>query len=125
MDVDQPPQASDQPPLASSSNDAHLEDLSSVLEQLETYPDNVTLIKKQVALMTKIQMIPEVLDATMRLSSLVMLSEGMVNKTINTHVRRMARVSRSAYPRCVLPIVSRWLCRHTGTLRTSRAGLFM
>jgi len=69
MDIDEKPQAT-------SSTDSQLEELASILEQLETYPNNVALIKQQIVLMNKIQMYPEVLDANMRLASLIMLSEG-------------------------------------------------
>ena len=67
------------PSPASVSTDTHLQSLASVLEQLETYPNNVALVKQQIDLMSKLQMYPEVLDATMRLASLIILTEGIPN----------------------------------------------
>lgn len=54
-----------------------VEALAAVLERLDAQPDNVNLIQQQISLMNKLAMVPEVLDATLRLSSLVMLSEGL------------------------------------------------
>lgn len=59
-----------------SKQDAALSKLSTILERLETTPHNVTLIKDQIHLMLQLQMTSEVLDATLNLASLVMLSEG-------------------------------------------------
>jgi hypothetical protein len=84
MDIE-PPQSPQPPPptqeaqFISNSNaqDKLLLKLSALLEQLEANPDSVPLIKQQIQLMNELQMVPEVLDATLRLASLVMLSEGM------------------------------------------------
>ena len=54
-----------------------VEALAAVLERLDAQPDNVNLIQQQISLMNKLAMVPEVLDATLRLGSLVMLSEGL------------------------------------------------
>ncbi len=59
-----------------SAQDAALRQLSSVLQSLESNPDDVTLLKRQITLMQELQMSFEVLDATMRLASLIMLGEG-------------------------------------------------
>lgn len=53
-------------------------ELTEVLEQLETTPENVPLIRRQISLMKGLQMCTEVLDATSRLASLTMLSEGQL-----------------------------------------------
>jgi hypothetical protein len=97
-------QVDDQPIPASSSAESHLDDLASLLEQLETYPDNVALVKQQIALMTKIPMLPEVLDATMRLASLIMLSEGEFRYCHLAESRSMARIPRSAHSNGLFPI---------------------
>ena len=58
------------------TDDAQLLQLTTVIEQLEQAPDNVPLIRQQISLMSSLGMEQEVVDATLRLASLVMLDEG-------------------------------------------------
>ena len=98
MDVDPQPAASSQPNLNAEAN---ISALSSVLSQLETSPDNVPLIKRQIRLMKELQMSAEVLQATEGLASLVMLSEGGL--VLEGHVlmsRYVAGVPRRAHTSC-------------------------
>ena len=65
---------------ASNGNDeptvVAVDELGSVLAELEAKPNNVPLLQRQIALMQLLSMTAEVRDCISRLSSLVMLSEG-------------------------------------------------
>lgn len=50
-------------------------ELGNVLSELETKPQNVPLLQKQIRLMQQLGMIPEVAEGLARLSQLVMLDE--------------------------------------------------
>jgi hypothetical protein len=53
-----------------------IEELGTLLGQLEANPNNVPSIQRQITLMKALSMTSEVLDCISRLSALVMLSEG-------------------------------------------------
>jgi hypothetical protein len=52
-------------------------DLDETLSALEQTPDNVALLRNQLRLMKELSMDTEYLDTLLRLSSLVMLDEGV------------------------------------------------
>lgn len=56
--------------------DALADELSGIITALETTPDNVGLLRREIEIMRQLDMMPEALDATLRLSSLVMIEEG-------------------------------------------------
>lgn len=109
----------------STQNNDDVEALSAVLEQLDTQPNNVALIRQQISLMNKLAMIPEVLDATLRLASLVMLSEGAcrATKSRSAHARSMAQLHRPVDQQLAPALDPGRVRRDPGALRASRAGL--
>jgi hypothetical protein len=56
--------------------DALADELSGIITALETTPDNVGLIKREIEIMRQLEMMPEALDTILRLSTLVMIEEG-------------------------------------------------
>jgi hypothetical protein len=66
MDIDPPRKQSD----------AALECLGDLLGQLESSPDHVPLIRRQIALMRQLGLTAEVQATTLKLASLVMLDQG-------------------------------------------------
>jgi hypothetical protein len=78
MDSDQAPGPDPQAVLAAGHvpDDAALESLADVLEQLEATPDNVPSIRRQIALMRELGMADEVQATVLKLASLIMLDEG-------------------------------------------------
>jgi hypothetical protein len=56
--------------------DATVNELTELLVRIESEPDNVSLLQKQVRLMQQLGMTREAHDSLMKLSSLVMLDEG-------------------------------------------------
>jgi hypothetical protein len=60
----------------SDSTTQAVEQLGTVLAELEIKPDSIPLLQQQVSLMKTLSMTSEVLDCISRLSSLVMLSPG-------------------------------------------------
>ena len=65
--------------LGRISADAAFNKLNEVLAQVEVNPENVPLLRQQICLMRLLDMRREVLELLMRMSSLVMLSEGALN----------------------------------------------
>lgn len=57
-------------------DNAAIESLADVLEQLEATPDNVPSIRRQIALMRELGMTDEVQATVLKLASLIMLDEG-------------------------------------------------
>jgi hypothetical protein len=57
--------------------DALAEELSNIITALESTPDNVGLLRREMAIMRELEMTPEALDTTLRLSALVMVEECM------------------------------------------------
>ncbi|WVQ96378.1 hypothetical protein IAU59_003483 [Kwoniella sp. CBS 9459] len=73
--MDQEDMQVDPTPVVAAETDLLLSRLSEVLVELEEEPDNVPLIRRQVQLMTALNMQTEALDGYSRLASLVMLDE--------------------------------------------------
>lgn len=75
----------DLPPAVEATTAAETElaiaQLGDVLGDLETKPQNVPLLQRQIRLMQQLGMTAEVLDGIQRLSQLVMLSEGKSEST--------------------------------------------
>lgn len=70
------------PPTGPAGTDAMVNELGELLAQLEDQPENIPLLRHQIRLMKQLDMIAQVLDCVIRLSSLVMLSEG--RSSVNT-----------------------------------------
>lgn len=82
MEVDEPQAAPVEQTSAEETRESRemeraIADLGELLERLETNPDNIPFLRRQVDLMRKLQMTDEVLQTVMKMSALVMLSEGM------------------------------------------------
>ena len=58
-----------------SESDALADELSDIITALESTPDNVGLLRREIAIMRELEMTPEAIDATLRLSALVMVEE--------------------------------------------------
>ena len=58
-----------------SDPDALADELSDIITALESTPDNVGLLRREIAIMRELEMTPEAIDATLRLSALVMVEE--------------------------------------------------
>jgi hypothetical protein len=56
--------------------DALADELQDIIVALESTPDNVGLLKRQIRLMRGLDMKLEAIDYTLRLSALVMLDDG-------------------------------------------------
>jgi hypothetical protein len=56
--------------------DALADELQDIIVALESTPDNVGLLKRQIKLMRGLDMKLEAIDYTLRLSALVMLDDG-------------------------------------------------
>lgn len=81
MEVDEPQVAPAVEAPAENAKEARemeraIADLGELLERLETNPDNIPFLRRQVDLMRKLQMTDEVLQTVKKISSLVVLSEG-------------------------------------------------
>jgi hypothetical protein len=96
MDTDQPLPPDSQAVLAADHvpDDAALEHLADVLEQLEANPDNVPLIRRQIALMRELGMTGEVQATVLKLASLIMLDEGESESGLRADARSLALSSR-------------------------------
>jgi hypothetical protein len=62
-------------PDASVDPDALADELSGIITALESTPDNVGLLRREIAIMRELEMMPEAIDTTLRLSALVMVEE--------------------------------------------------
>lgn len=58
-----------------SDPDALADELSGIITALESTPDNVGLLRRQIEIMRELEMTPEALDTTLRLSALVMVED--------------------------------------------------
>jgi hypothetical protein len=58
-----------------SDPDALADELSGIITALESTPDNVGLLRREIAIMRELEMMPEANDTTLRLSALVMVEE--------------------------------------------------
>lgn len=61
--------------IMSTDPDALADELSGIITALESTPDNVGLLRREIAIMRELEMTPEALDTTLRLSALVMVEE--------------------------------------------------
>jgi len=112
MEVDTTAQTAGQTVLAAEKGmDAMINELGEVLAQLEDQPENVPLLRRQTHLMQQLGMASEAIDCVLRLSTLVMLSEGkcLLNKVLLIG-RHLAQLFRRSYP--IFPSTS-----HPGTFR--------
>jgi hypothetical protein len=58
-----------------SDPDALADELSGIITALESTPDNVGLLRREITIMRELEMMPEAMDTTLRLSALVMVEE--------------------------------------------------
>jgi len=59
----------------STDPDALADELSGIITALEATPDNVGLLRREIFIMRELEMMPEAIDTTLRLSALVMVEE--------------------------------------------------
>lgn len=90
-------------------DDAHTEaavdELTDILGQLDSKPDDVPLLRQQIRLLQQLHMVDEALDTIRKMASLVMLSEGEGDvATALLNDRSLAVVLRQSYPNLVVSI---------------------
>jgi len=69
----------------SADPDALADELSGIITALESTPDNVGLLRREIAILRELEMTPEALETTLRLSALVMVEDRKLHSKLFYH----------------------------------------